>query len=122
MLRLDTGLLDHVIGASLMLSEDNSEASRILQMCIVRKQWWLLMHLDDMNIRGEQIVIAYNKWCLEDHLIFEVAISRRDQEMLDFINKKSNSEWLVVRNGGSAKSGRIKKENHNVIQFKAIVS
>ena len=122
MLRLDTGLLDHVIGASLMLSEDNSEASRILQMCIVRKQWWLLMHLDDMNIRGEQIVIAYNKWCLEDHLIFEVAISRRDQEMLDFINNKSNSEWLVVKNGGSAKSGRIKKENHNVIPFKAIGS
>lgn len=122
MIRLDTGLLDDVIRAALILAEGNSEASGILQMAIARNQWWLILILDDMNIRGDQIVLIYNKWCVSDHLIFESTVSRRSQEMIDFINNESCSDWLAVKNGGANESGRKKKENYNVIQFKAIVS
>ena len=122
MIRLDTELFDNIVKAALILAEGNSEASGILQMAIVRNQWWLILILDDMNIRGDQIVLVYNKWCAQDHLVFESVISRRSQEMIDFVNNKSGSEWLAVKNGGSTESGRIKKENYNVIQFKAISS
>ena len=48
----------------------------------------LLLGLDDMNIRGSQIWIAYKDLYREDAKKFAEAIKNRDIEMIDFINEE----------------------------------
>ena len=46
----------------------------------------LVLHLDDMNIRGAQIWIGYKDHCGEDIEKFKEAIRNRDLEMVNTIN------------------------------------
>lgn len=46
----------------------------------------LMLHLDDMNIRGSQVWIGYKDHCKRDVKAFIQCILNRDQAMVDAIN------------------------------------
>ena len=61
----------------------------------------LLLDLDDMNIRGSQIWLAYKDHCKEDLPTLVKAIRDRDPQMVKTINDLSSGEEVAVTAGGS---------------------
>ena len=63
----------------------------------------LLLGLDDMNIRGSQIWIAYKYLYKEDGKKFKEAVRKRDSKMIDFINEMTAAvgEEKAVSGGAS---------------------
>ncbi len=51
------------------------------------KDLFLLQDLDDMNIRGKQICIAFTEYCDSDTGCFRQCIENRDKGMIDKINE-----------------------------------
>jgi hypothetical protein len=46
-----------------------------------------MIDLDDMNMRGEQIWIAFKEWCREDLHLFITKVTERDPLMVECVNK-----------------------------------
>jgi hypothetical protein len=57
----------------------------------------LIIDLDDMNIRGSQVWQGYKDYCEEDLNKFATAISTRDPNMIDLINRNASSNLAVIR-------------------------
>ncbi len=63
-----------------------------------------LLSLDDMNIRGTQIWVAYKDFAKEDIDIFLEAVKKRDSKMVDEVNKQGqmgNHDHVAVTSGAS---------------------
>ena len=63
----------------------------------------LILNIDDMNIRGEQIWIGYKDHCGEDIDVFIQAIRDRSKDLVDAVNNgygRSTPE-IAVQRGGS---------------------
>lgn len=63
----------------------------------------LILHLDDMNIWGEQIWIGYQDHCSGDLDKFAKCILSRDDKMVRTINNNHRSEERAITNGASFK-------------------
>lgn len=93
------------------MSEGNPGAISVLSKLIlcyskeIDPSKWIniVMDIDDMNIRGSQIWISYKDHCKEDLEEFIKCCIRRDQKMIDEVNKwcGKNHEWIAVKNNGS---------------------
>lgn len=86
------------------MSEGNPGASIVLFKLIENNEPFLILDLDDMNIRGSQIWVAYKDYCKEDIVKFKQCITERDEKMVDFLNeyyKKYGKGWLATRSGAS---------------------
>lgn len=60
--------------------------------------------LDDMNIRGTQVWIAFKDFAKEDMATFVAAIRKRDAEMIRVVNEEGvagNHDWKALHGGAS---------------------
>lgn len=93
-----------------MMSEGNPGALRVLAEIMQTKNGFLtILNLDDMNIRGTQIWIGYKDHCGQIMDRFMEAIHKREQGMVDCINKvgkQGNHEHLAVTGGASSPGKR----------------
>lgn len=68
-----------------------------------------ILHLDDMNIRGEQIWVGYKYYSGCDLVKFIESIKKRDKNMVDRINKEclyDNFKEKAVEYGASFSHSR----------------
>jgi len=72
-----------------IMGEGNPEALSVLIELLKRPDAIAtLLHLDDMNIRGCQIWVGYKDYCNQDIDEFVAATQRRDDDMLQMINRE----------------------------------
>jgi hypothetical protein len=70
---------------------------------------FMLLHLDDMNIRGTQIWIAFKDYCKENMEEFIKCIKARDAAMIEKVNEVgllNECLWKAVEIGASARGAR----------------
>lgn len=91
----------------LLMSEGNPSAaivlSRIMNKCDAGTM--SIFDLDDMNIRGAQIWVAFKYVCNEDLDMLCEKLKKRDPSMVEAINKEMSRnptyKWLAVQRGAS---------------------
>jgi len=96
-----------VLDMLLLMSEGNPGAaivlSRIMNKCDAGAM--SIFDLDDMNIRGTQIWVAFKDICNEDLDMLCEKLKKRDPSMVEAINKEmsrdSTYKWLAVQRGAS---------------------
>ena len=89
------------------MSEGNPGALRVL-MELLPIDPILVLHLDDMNIRGWQVWVGYKDHCNYDLSLFTKCIQDRDQKMIETINGQRGPDGpLAVISGASYPGGRI---------------
>jgi hypothetical protein len=98
------------------MSEENPGAITVLGTCLKEQgqmnfMMGTLLHLDDMNIRGSQIWIAFKDYCGENLESFIELVKQRDPNMVDMVNQASLKGWTgtqckAVTQGASFSSGR----------------
>lgn len=96
-----------VLDMLLLMSEDNPGAaivlSRIMNKCDAGAM--SIFDLDDMNIRGAQIWVAFKYVCNEDLDMLCEKLKKRDPSMVEAINKEMSRnptyKWLAVQRGAS---------------------
>lgn len=99
---ISTGILDDVI---VIMSEQSEEAKTIINKLIeqesnVWKALQLLLCADDMNIRGEQYIVAYNVLYHQNIQLLKDGISSRDINLVTFLNSAfANPEYQAVQKG-----------------------
>lgn len=101
--RVKIELTDSLEGLIIKMSEGNPGAITVLAELTKAKGMdvlWLILGLDDMNIRGSQIWVGFKDHCGGDAAKFEQAIKDRDPEMVATINRAC-PDW-VATTGGSA--------------------
>lgn len=101
---INTAKIDRIIK---IMSEEEEEAEIILQELTdtMDDNWQVIKALnimDDMNIRGKQIIIAYNGYCKGNIQNFIESIHNRSQNLAGYINSKLSDypkEYQAVREG-----------------------
>ena len=93
------------------MGEGNPGAFTVLAMLLKESQdnFGLILDLDDMNIRGTQIWVAYKDHCCQDMARFNKLVGDRDKDMIDTVNRvglKGNHPHKAVHDGGSYPGGR----------------
>ena len=102
-INIDGSVLDML----LLMSEGNPGAmtvlSRIMNKCDAGAM--SVFDLDDMNIRGAQIWVAFKYVCNEDLNMLCEKLKKRDPSMVEAINKEmsrdSTYKWLAVQRSAS---------------------
>lgn len=61
----------------------------------------LLLDLDDMNMRGEQIWVAFKNHCQQDIEAFAKAIQGHDPAMVRTVNAECSPRHVAVEHGAS---------------------
>lgn len=74
MLRIDVNVFEQLIDNTIVLSEGSKKAIQIMQELMARNNVMGLCSLDSMNIRGDQIVVAYDEWAGGDYIKFAQAL------------------------------------------------
>jgi hypothetical protein len=97
------GLRDSVMELMFKMSEGNPGAMSVLMQILQNSEDVLtILDLDDMNIRGSQIWVGFKDYCGEDIDKFIAAARKRDEKMIEVINKEcASSGEIAVRNGAS---------------------
>lgn len=80
------------------MSEGNPGAITVLGWCLKEEgqmnfMMGTLLDLDDMNIRGSQIWIAFKDYCGENLDSFIELVKKRDPNMVDMVNQASLKGW-----------------------------
>ena len=91
----------------MLMAEGNPGAITVMLQLLgdAEEGFHLLLHLDDMNIRGPQIWVGYKDHCKEDIEVFKLSIKNRDMGMCAVINRSMGKyEHLAVPNGASFSS------------------
>jgi len=88
----------------LLMSEGNPGAASVLSKLVElnSRSYAALMILDDMNIRGTQIWVAFKDYCNENLNYFYDCILSRDQGMIDKVNeegRRGNHIHKAVKGG-----------------------
>lgn len=91
----------------ILMSEGNPGAINAMMALITITDATVLdlLHLDDMNMRGSQIWVAFKDHCKQDLDVFLKAIRARDREMVITVNLEC-PEYKAVTHGGSLRGGR----------------
>lgn len=101
-----------VLQLIMMMSEGNPGAVNVISQMLKQDDVdgvFMLLHLDDMNIRGTQIWIGYKDHCKQDIKAFMECVKKRDKDMIEVINKQGllgNHDQIAVKHGGSYNGGR----------------
>lgn len=93
------GLLE----AAVLLGEGNPGALTVLRDLLAdRETAFTILHLEDMNIRGSQIWVAYKDHCKCDLGTFVKACFERDPAMVATVNQEcADSGEVAVERGAS---------------------
>lgn len=109
--RKEIALTDDTKQVLVLLAEGNPGALRVLmELLQMDGGLFSILHLDDMNIRGTQIWVAFKDFAKEDMARFVEAIRKRDPELVRVVNEegaRGNHEWLAVT--GQASMGNRRK-------------
>ena len=84
-----------------LMAENNKHAKKLFEKLVVIDPL-LLLHLDDMNIRGTQAFVAFFGFCNGNMSHFKIAVKSRDRQMVDYVNRRCPMVKAVVK-GGAAK-------------------
>lgn len=101
--RAKIDLTDTMQDLIIKMSEGNPGAVSVLVEMAKAKGvdvLWLILGLDDMNIRGSQIWVGFKDRCGGDLGVFEQAIKDRDPEMVAAINRAC-PEWEAKTRGAA---------------------
>jgi hypothetical protein len=74
------------------MSEGNPGALSVLVRLLKERPLdgpFVILHMDDMNIRGTQIWLAYKDHCGQDINALADAVTRRDPELVATVNRES---------------------------------
>lgn len=89
------------------MTEGNPGALGVLTgMIINTNRLHCILHLDDMNMRGSQIWIAYKNYCDNNMEKFVDCVQKRDPEMVAMVNKmhfEQGGTEVAVTSGASFK-------------------
>ncbi len=102
----------HMIGSNLrdiiiQMSEGNPGALSVLMKLNEHDTGFLdILGLDDMNIRGSQIWVAYKDHCDENISGLIQCINNRDADMIQTVNKNSGIKEMAVERGASWEHAR----------------
>lgn len=91
-----TKMSEGVPGASVLLSSAVKNDMR---------GWFLVMELDNMNMRGSQIWLAYKDYCGENIELFWDCVKNHDAKMIDAVNiesAKCGQKDKAIQVGGSS--------------------
>ena len=98
---------DDVKGIIIKLAEGVPGAmSVLLQLTSLSAEecFTCLLGLDDMNMRGSQIWVAYKDICKEDIAVLVAHLKRRDEAMVNYLNAPEQGfEEKAVTRGGSVR-------------------
>ncbi len=86
------------------MAEGNPGAVTVLMRLLQDDKMLEILGLDDMNIRGTQIWVAWKGWAHEDMETFLNGIKNRSQEMVDAVNAegaRGNHQEVAVCHGAS---------------------
>lgn len=81
-----------------LMAEGNKSAHKLLLLC-ARVDPLLLLHLDDMNMRGEQAWVSFYWYCEGIFEKFKLCVTTRDSELVNFVNKHPSYPRAVTRGG-----------------------
>ena len=96
-----------VLDMLLLMSEGNLGAATVLSRIMNKYDAGAMsiFDLDDMNIRGAQIWVAFKDVCNEDLDMLCEKLKKRDPSMVEAINKEMSRDstymWLAVQRGAS---------------------
>lgn len=88
-----------VIDTLVLMAEGNPGAISVLTQIELID----VFHLDDMNMRGAQIWVAYKDYCREIIKDFSKAIRARDQKMIELVNLHSGLNEVAVQSGAKGR-------------------
>lgn len=77
-----------------LMAENNSQARSILLHC-ANYDPRLLLSLNDMNIRGAQILWAFAGYCEKKPAKFKGCVRLRNKEMVDYVNRCAAALKLI---------------------------
>ena len=104
---LDVFSMD-IFDVCVAMSEGNMGAVNVLKNVLSEKDMlegtMFLLNLDDMNIWGSQIWVAYKDYCGEKLDLFFESVSKRDSKMVEAVNietARSGGGPKAVTNGAS---------------------
>lgn len=86
-----------------LMSEGNPGAMMVLMELLSKDEHGLIkvLSLDDMNMRGEQIYLAYKDFADCDFEKFTKAIHERSEHMVAVVNTQTSTKEMAVTSGGS---------------------
>lgn len=105
MAREKIGLGDSMKDLILKMSEGNPGAVNVLLRLLEDDPVMgpmVILHLDDMNIRGSQIWVAYKDFCREELSKFKEAVFARNSEMVAKVNEVCSYAGEVAVPGGAS--------------------
>lgn len=92
----------------LVLSEGNSSATMVLMNFLEKEEDLIgfvnMLNLDDMNIRGAQIWLAFKDYCGQDIDLLMKLVSERDADLVENVNianAKQGNPFKAVEHGAS---------------------
>ena len=96
-----------VLDIAVMMSEGNPGGLTVICKLLEHNPDGLmyLLHLDDMNIRGTQIWIAFKNYCNQDINYFIECIKARNKDMIakvNEVNMEQGESWRAVPHGASS--------------------
>ena len=111
--RLPIRMTDSIADSLPLMSEGDPEALKIITNIVKlgTQAALLVLDMDDMNIRGEQIVVAYRDICKLDTIKFLNAIKARDPFLVKRLNVLCQKHYAVT---GGAALGRTKYQDYYV--------
>lgn len=86
---------------------ENNDRARHVVYQIFQKEgnsaYFRLLDLDDMNIRGLQVQLAYENFCGYEIDKFIAAVTSRDEKLVKYLNTTiyNTEPWLAVQHGAS---------------------
>ena len=107
MKRPEININGSVLDMLLLMAEGNPGAATVLSQIMNKYDagTMSIFDLDDMNIRGAQIWVAFKYVCNEDLNMLCEKLKKRDPSMVEAINKEmsrdSTYKWLAVQRGAS---------------------
>lgn len=103
MARKKLNVNESVANVAAQMCEGNPGAIAALSSILTKREDGLLvvLSLDDMNIRGCQIWVAYKDWAGGDVDKLAKGAFDRDQSMIDMVNERSGIEEVATHSGAS---------------------
>lgn len=93
----------------LTMGEGNPGALAVLMQLLenpdFKESVHIILSMDDMNIRGSQIWVAFKDHCKQDLELLKKLVLARDKELIATVNKECPGAEKAVMGGASFKRG-----------------
>lgn len=88
----------------MLMGEGNAGAIVVLLKLFEQNEIGIILDLDDMDIRGEQIWVGFKDFSNQKLDVFKDAVRSRNKEMISMINSECFPKMAVTK-GASFKKG-----------------